>query len=299
MKKTRLPLLTVLIFAAIVVTVGCGGDKVIPSNLPTYTKLAFFSNRTVSPATNLFLMNLDGSGVTPVPFNGGIYSPSASADLTTIGFNSAGNYWVSNAAGSTQAQLSGSGNSLAIRVAPSGKKLIFTAPNSVSQNSLWIANVDGTGSLDLTSTLPAGTTGCFTGSFSADSTRIVMNCAGPSLGGIYTINPDGTGLATVITQSQFVDTPGFTPDGSKILFISTSLTGVSTNGIVSVNPDGSNLTVLVNGPFELEILNSSLYYTFYDSVAANNRIYKANLDGTGAVAITAGTSSDSLDIATD
>jgi hypothetical protein len=55
----------------------------------------------------------------------------------------------------------------------------------------------------------------------------------------------------------------------------------------------------VNGPYELEILNSSLYYTFYDPVAANNRIYKANLDGTGAVALTDGTSGDALDISTD
>ena len=74
----------VLTAAAITGTVGCGSDKPISSDAPTYTKLAFFSNRTVSPATNLFLMNLDGSGVTPVPFNSGIYSPSSSADLTTI-----------------------------------------------------------------------------------------------------------------------------------------------------------------------------------------------------------------------
>jgi Tol biopolymer transport system component len=279
--------------------VGCGSDQTTPLN-PAYTKLAFYSNRTVSPTNSLFLMNLDGSGVTPVPFNGGIYSPSTSADLSTIGFNSVSNYWVSNVAGSSQTQLSGAGTGFAIRVAPNGKKLIFNTPNGVtSQYNLWIVNVDGTGSLNLNSTMPTGMTACYTGSFSADSTKIVMNCGGPSLSGIYTINPDGTGLATVITQSQFVDTPGFTPDGTKILFISYILTGAQSYGIVSVNPDGSNLAVLVNGPWELEILNSSLYYTFYDSVAANNRIYKANLDGTGAVAITAGTSSDALDIATD
>ena len=299
MKKTQLTLLMVLTLSAIAATVGCGSDKTTPLN-PAYTKLAFYSNRTVSPATNLFLMNLDGSGVTPVPFNASMYSPSTSADLTTIGFNSMGNYWVSNAAGSTQTQLSGAGTGFAIRVAPNGKKLIFNTQNGVTgQYNLWIANVDGTGSLNLNSTLPAGMTACYIGSFSADSTKIVMNCSGPSLSGIYTINPDGTGLATVITQNQFVDTPAFTPDGSKILFISYILTGAQAYGIVSVNPDGSNLTVLANGPYELEILNSSLYYTLYDSVAANYRIYKANLDGTGAVAVTDGTTSDSLDIATD
>jgi hypothetical protein len=66
-----------------------------------------------------------------------------------------GNYWVSNVAGSSQTQLTGAGTGFAIRVAPSGKKLIFNAPNGVTSNSnLWIVNVDGTGSLSLTSTIP-------------------------------------------------------------------------------------------------------------------------------------------------
>jgi|SRR5450432_1577858 TolB protein len=142
-------------------------------------------------------------------------------------------------------------------------------------------------------------TACYTGSFSADSSKIVMNCGGPSLSGIYTINPDGTGLATVITQSQFVDTPGFTPDGTKILFVSYVLTGASSYGIVSVNTDGSDLAVLVNSAAEVEILNSNLYYTLLDSTSGNFRIYKANLDGTGAVALTDGSSSDLLALATD
>jgi hypothetical protein len=91
MKKTRLTLLTLLTAAAIAGTVGCASDKT--SSLSTYTKLACHSNRTVSPATDLFLMNLDGSGVTPVPFsNSSLYSPSSIADLTTIVFESLGNY---------------------------------------------------------------------------------------------------------------------------------------------------------------------------------------------------------------
>ena len=97
MKKTRLCLLIAMTLAMIAVTLGCSN-----AGNPPYTKLAFYSNRTVSPATNLFLMNLDGSGVTPVPFTGGIYSPSSSADLKTIAFDSNGGYEISNASGSTQ-----------------------------------------------------------------------------------------------------------------------------------------------------------------------------------------------------
>lgn len=296
MKKTVLCLLTATTLAMIAVTLGCSN-----AGNPAYTKLVFFSNRTVSPATNLFLMNLDGSGITPVPFTGGgIYSPSSSADLKTIAFDSFGNYWVSNASGSTQAQLSGASTGFAIRVSPDGKKLIFNAQDSVTNAyHLWIANGDGTGALDLNSTLPTGMTACYTGSFSADSAKIVMSCQGQTMTGIYTIKPDGTGLATVTTQSQFLDTPGFTPDGKKVLFVDYGLTGPPTVGIVSVNLDGSGLTVLVGNAYELEILNSTLYYTIYDSVAGNNRIYKANLDGTGAVALTDGSSNDLLALSTD
>ena len=294
MNKTHVRLLIAMTLAMIATILGCDAGP----GVPTYTKLAFNSDRKVNPVTNLFLMNLDGSNVTPVPFNGGDYSPSSSADLTTIAFDSGANYWVSNASGSTQTQLV-TGGGFAIRVSPDGKKLLFNSQNTVTNSyNLWIANVDGTGALDLTSTSPAGM-GCYTGSFSADSSKIVMSCSGASTSGIYTIRPDGTGLATVITQSEFVDTPGFAPDGKKILFVSYSLTGPSTTGIVSVNLDGSNLTVLVNDAFEMEILNSNLYYTLFDPVATNDRIYKANLDGTGAVALTDGSSSDSLALSTD
>lgn len=297
MKKTQLCLLMAMTWAAVAVTVGCD-DGPVKANVPVYTKLAFYSNRTVNPATNLFLMDLDGSNVTPVPFTGGVYSTSNSADLATIAFDASGNYWVSNASGSAQAQLANAGTGFAIRVSPDGKKVLFNVQGNVGYD-LWIANVDGTGPLDLSSTPPSGMNSCYTGSFSADSSKIVMNCGGPSTSGVYTINPDGSGLATVITQSQFVDTPGFTPDGKKILFVSYSLTGPSTTGIVSVSLDGSNLTVLVNDAFELEILNSTLYYTLYDTTANNDRIYKSNLDGTGAVALTDGSSGDSLSLATD
>jgi len=295
MKKAQLTLLAALTLATVAVTGGCGD-----SGTPAFTRLAFTSNRTVNPATNLFLMNLDGSNVTPVPFTGGIYSPSSSADLKTIAFDASGNYWVSNASGSVQTQLSTASTGYAIRVAPNGKKLIFNGQDSVTNAyHVWIANVDGTGALDLNSTLPSGMTACYTGSFSADSAKIVMSCQGQTTDGIYTIKPDGTGLAMVTTQTQFVDTPGFTPDGKKILFVSYALAGQPSYGIVSVNLDGSGLAVLVAGSYELEVLNSNLYYTLYDSVAGNARIYKANLDGTGAVALTDGSSYDSLSLSTD
>ena len=151
MKALRLVPAIALTLAAIACTVACG-DSTAKSKVPVFTQLAFVSDRTVSPPTDLFLMTLTGSGVTPVPFSStSVYSPSVSADLATYAFEASGNIWVSNADGSTQTQLSSGGNSYAVKVSPNGKQLVFNQQDPVSHNyNLWVMNVDGTGELNLT-----------------------------------------------------------------------------------------------------------------------------------------------------
>ena len=56
---------------------------------------------------------------------------------------------------------------------------------------------------------------------------------------------------------------------------------------------------MVTGGFEAEVLNSTLFYTVYDSTLENDRIYTSNLDGSNAAALTDGTSNDALGTATD
>jgi len=83
---------TVVLSAALLGSfTGCGGSA-SRAHVPVFTQLAFISTRTVSPSTALFLMTLNGSTVTPVPFSStSVYSPSVSADLKTIAFESSGN----------------------------------------------------------------------------------------------------------------------------------------------------------------------------------------------------------------
>lgn len=299
MKKVSLTLLIALTLAAIAGTVACGSSS--SPNAPTFTQLAFISNRTVSPATQLFLMALNGSGVTPVAFSGeGVYSPSVSADLKTYAFEADGNIWVSNANGSTQTQLTTGGISYSAKVSPDGKKLVFNQQNpDIEGYNLWIMNVDGTGRLNLTSTMPAGMTACYGGSFSADSTQIAMNCEGEGSPGVFTIKADGTGLTTITTQSEYIDTPVFTPDGKKIIFVLYGQVGPSQTTIFSINLDGSGQTTVAVGGYEAEVLNSALFYTVYDSTLGNSRIYASNLDGSNAVALTDGTTYDALGTAED
>ena len=66
---------------------GCGVGASHPGWANFHQAGILLESRTVSPATNLFLMNLGWFECIPVPFTGGIYSPSTSADLKTIGFD--------------------------------------------------------------------------------------------------------------------------------------------------------------------------------------------------------------------
>jgi Tol biopolymer transport system component len=296
MNKMRFGLLVVLTLSA-VSTVGCGvGSSTQQSMNPVFTKLAFISSRAAIPSTNLFLMNLDGSTVTPGPTaNGSVYTPSVSADLRTIAYTLNGLIWTSKVDGSDQTQLTTTGYVFAVKLSPDGKKILFNQQDTTTNAyNLWIMNVDGSSPLNLTATMPAGMSECYGGSFSADSTKIAMNCEGNSAYGIYVIHPDGTGLTTVTNPTLFADTPVFTPDGTKILFV---LEGQSP-GVFSINLDGGNqLSIAPNG-YETVVLNSILYYSVSDTTLGVRRIYTSNLDGTNAVALTDGTSDNFLGTAT-
>jgi len=309
LKKQYLTLLALLVVAT-AITVGCGSSN----SVPTFKQMAFYSTRTVTPATSLFYMNLDGSNITPVPFASSLWTPSNSADLKTIAFTSSGNVWVSNASGSVQTQLTTAGNSYFAKISPDGTKIVYSVWTG-SFYQLWVMNVDGTGSLDLTSTMPTNMTSCFSGGFSADSKQIAFACWGSSIYGLYLVKADGTGTTIVLTQSSYLDAPSFTPDGKQILFVTYGAVGAknqttynrphfgshgspvapnvaSNQGIATVNLDGTNGSILIPNSYDVTVLNSNLYYTYWDSNLSLYQIYKANLDGTNPVSISDGTAND-------
>jgi tricorn protease-like protein len=318
MKKVQLAL-SILLTLAAAITVGCGN-----SGLPVFNNMAFISNRSVTPATSLFVMTTTGANVAPVPFSTtNVYSPSVSFDLKMVAFESDNDVWVSNADGSAQTQLTTDGNGWRVKISPDGTKILYTTWDGTA-TGLWVMKSDGTGALNLTSGLVNSSTGCYTGSFSADSKTIVFSCYSSSAASIYTVNADGTGQKLAYTQNQYCDTPALSPDGKKILFVSWGLSGPkgqhramppahvgahahgfvhnSTSsfdyGVVSIDRDGSNLTVLVPGAYESEVLNKTLYYTLWNSDLGNDQIFGANLDATGAVAVTDGSSDDYLALIT-
>jgi Tol biopolymer transport system component len=335
LKKRQGALLSLLALAA-AITVGCGD-----SSNPFFTKLPFSSDRLAVPSTPLFIMNLDGSHVAPVPYTlGSFYSPSISADLKTVAFVSSHNVWVTNVEGTVQTQLTTNTDDandngsfvFYARISPNGKKILYSFWDGVNGiNGVWIINADGTGKVNLTATLPTGMIGCYTGSFSADSSKITFNCFGQNGYSVFAANADGSHVSTVVpeTASGFLDSPMFSPDGKKILFLGFNFTpggaskanvaphkpslaamrsgvhsevapGIAgTQGVFSVNLDGTGDVLVVPNAFEAEILNSTLYYAINDSDLGLNQIWKANPDGSAAASVSDGTANDRLDLTVD
>ena len=324
MKKYHVTLL-VLLALATAITVGCGvtAPKATP---PTFTKVPFVSSRASS---SVFLMNLDGSSLAGIATgnSNGIYSPSTSADLTVVAYTAGSDVWVTDSTGKTPVQLT---NNVAnnyysfyVKVSPDGKHLLYNLYNGSNYHML-IMNPDGTGSVDLTSPPPSGMTDCYSGSFSADSSKIAFTCEGADSGSLYVMNADGTGTTQVYFQSGFLDSAMFTADSTQLLFVAyndgvsaaaarhnlrafphrafrpATANTVSYNyAIVSTNLDGSGLTTLVPNAYEGVILNSNLYYTLYSSDLSLDQIYQSNIDGSSAVSISDGTASDYLGVSSD
>jgi len=324
LKKYQITFLVLLTFAA-VFTVGCGDS----SKVPTFTKLPFISTRTVDPATPLFVANLDGTNVTGIVTNSsGAYSPSISADLKVVAYSSASEIWVTDAKGSTPVQVTNNTAnnfySFYVKVSPDGSKLLYSLYDGNSWH-IRTMNPDGTGDVDLTPTLPAGMTECYSGSYSADGSKIVFTCDGQSTSGVYLMKADGSSVTTVFTDNGFLDSALLTPDGSKVIFVDYNNGPVAAAarrnlktfphrafhpqvvadspapfaGLVSVNPDGTGMATVAANAYEGIILNSNLYYTIYDSDLSLDQIYKSNLDGSSAASISDGTSDDYLAVSAD
>jgi Tol biopolymer transport system component len=290
MKRATLVLLPLLSLAA-ALTVGCGSNSnpVTTATNPVYSQIAIWSDREGSDAGGLWTINMDGSNPTMVPFtqtDTEVYGPSMAAGGTTIALEADDQFWTTNMSGSTQAQMPVIGTQVYIgRMSPDGQH--FVSSQRVSGNyNVFVTSPDGSNPVNLTTTFPTGMTDCYSASFSADSKKVVFQCEGSDVYGLYTINIDGTGLATVYTQPTFyMDTPAFSPDGKTIYFVNCD----GTYTLNSIPATGGNPTVLITAPYsiyELAVFNSNLYYTVYDNSVSHYRIFKANLDGTGSAAIT-------------
>jgi Tol biopolymer transport system component len=168
-----------------------------PSFSPDGTKIVFSSIRDGGSHSNIYVVNVDGTGsaIRLTNSNADDGSPVFSPDGTKIVFTRAGEIYSMNANdGSNQTNLTNNSdtNDSAPSFSPDGKKIAFAGDGNGSSNwDIYIMNAkDGTNKTRLTSDSASDTTPAW----SPDSTKIAFSSwrDGGSNSEIYVMNADGS-----------------------------------------------------------------------------------------------------------
>ena len=163
---------------------------------------------------------------------------------------------------------------------PDGKKLLMTRIHE-GKMALWIMNADGSGLKLLLAPPPA--TPHFDGHWSHDSKKIVY--VDDILQGtdgkfqINTINSDGSDGKVLIPHKAFEESPRWSPDGKRIVWVSTR---DGNQDIYSADADGKNLKRLTS---EIALDNNPSWspdgkrIAFTSNRAGNFEIHIMDADG--------------------
>jgi TolB protein len=283
------------------ITAVAGGFN--PKWSPDGSKIAYESDRAVDGSDafntnrtfNIWVMNADGSGATPLTRNTALSAnslqPAFSPDSSKVVFCSSG-------------ALDGS-----------------DAVNTNFALNIWLINADGSGAIPLTRLTALGSDSV-TPVFSPDGSKIAFSSHRALDGSnamntndndnIWTINRDGTQAAPVTRLTAFLagaELPLWSPDGSKISFFSSraldgsdARTPNGTSNIWTVQADGSSPTPLTKltasqayavlakwSPDGSKLIfESTGAFDGGNAVSTNvtSNIWAVNADGSGATPLT-------------
>jgi len=197
-------------------------------------KIAFYSHP--GSTQEIFVMNPDGSGITPITAGPEFEAnPAWSPDGTKIAFDLNGDVHVMNADGSGVVNLtSGSfGSDHSPTWSSDGTKIAFVSSRSGTLGiKIYVMNADGS---DVTPLTTDTTTTDGEPAWSPDGLRIAFVREER----IYTVKTDGSNVTPVTTIGTRAHHPNWSPSGSRIAYTRfTSDPG--TTGIHTIEPDGSN-----------------------------------------------------------
>ena len=231
----------------VAVTAGSTADVTFQVTCAAVGHIAFYSPQ------GFVTINGDGSGAVPFPIAGyqAAWSPNGSRlafepfATTCAGAPSQSVVCVMNADGTgiMGLPISATPAQNGLSWSPDGSKIAF-----FGAGGLYTVNVDGSGSILLTSSLGVGSPNF--PAWSPDGSKIAFSCGVESGNSdICVVNADGTGLTRLTTDPADDHRPSWKPDGSQIAFATTRY-GLDGNGnptIAVMNADGSGVTRIGNG----------------------------------------------------
>ncbi len=209
-------------------------------------QIAFTSERD-DPQGEIYLLNVDGPGVTRLSNNPGAdIFPAVSPDGTKILFTSAraapdpADLYVMNADGSNVTRLTTEGFNRHGVWSRDGSRIAFTS-NRDGNDEVYVMNADGSVQVNLTKHAAQD----MVPHWSPDGTRIVFQSDRDGNNEIYVMNRNGSNLINLTNPPAADELPRWSPDGSRILFI-TNRDG--NYELYLMDPDGSNLVNVTNHP---------------------------------------------------
>jgi len=238
-------------------------ESLLPNISPDGQRIVFcFGNfQVATPHADLYVINIDGTGLSQLTNDGLSCFPRWSPDGTLIIFahlaTTGNNVITTMRANGTGTLLSLSSNlwdSIGFDT-PDTRHIVFYSQSGGLVAAAWIMDAHGANKQRLTAAALEG----FPSDVSPDGRHILVGDHGnspPALANdIFVLNPDGTGL-TQLTHFPTIHHDGsgsYSPDGTKIVFTSDRLSSnVSTTAfgafdIFTMNADGSNVTRIATG----------------------------------------------------
>jgi hypothetical protein len=227
-------------------------DEFAPAFSPDGSRVAFVVQRAgSSAAADLYVMNVDGSGMTRLTSTGTNWDPTWSPDGTQIAFRKSTDgdeeIYVVGADGSGERDVSRSPQTweLAPSWSPDGARITFTSVRGNDHGpQVYVMNADGTRVQQLTDTADPHDSP----QWSPNGDRIAFATQKSGVWGVDVMNDDGSGVQRIAETPGRAASPSWSPDGTQVAY-ETGSVNADFADLNVVNADGSGAHSIANDEF--------------------------------------------------
>lgn len=220
---------------------------------PDGTKIIFISDKAKDGGSTIYTMNADGTNVVRINHNARgesnpKFSPNGNKILFSSEVNDIAHLYTMNTDGTNETKLTNFTNGTnplwtgEASWSPDGTKIIFiSGKDSDGGSTIYTIKSDGTNLVRISH----NARGEANPKFSPNGTKILFESEVNDISHLYIMNPDGTNETKITnftngTNATYTGNASWSPDGTKIIFISTKdKDGGST--VYTMNSDGTNV----------------------------------------------------------